>query len=92
MFLDLAMEKVLAMHQLGFGASAFSNREGTACPSASRAPKMTTHRPTRHQVLILLDAPTAEIIVANAAIAVESCNRGLVKAHSKLRVKSVYKA
>jgi len=43
---------------------------------------MTTYRPTRHQVLIPLDTPTA----------VESCNRGLVEAHSKLRVKSVCKA
>jgi len=53
---------------------------------------MTTYGPTRHQVLIPLDAPSAEIVVANAAIAVESCNKGLVKAHSKLRVESVCKA
>ena len=53
---------------------------------------MTTYGPTRHQVLIPLDAPSAEIVVANAAIAVESCNKGLVKAHSKLRVESVRKA
>jgi len=43
-------------------------------------------------VLILLDTPTAEVVVANAVTAVESCNRGLVEAHSKLRVKSVRKA
>ena len=53
---------------------------------------MTTHGPTRHQVLILLDSPTSEIVVANAASVVESCNRGLVDAHSKLRVESVHKA
>ena len=29
--------------------------------------------------------------MANAATTVESCNRGLVKAHSKLRVESVRK-
>jgi len=52
---------------------------------------MTTHGPTRYQVLIPLDTPTAEVVVANAATAVESCNRGLVEAHSKLRVESVCK-
>jgi len=92
MFPDLPMEKVLAMHQSGFGAGATPNRGGATYPGASRAPKMTTHGPTRRQVLILLDAPTSEVVVANAAAAVESCNRGLVDAHSKLKVESVRKA
>jgi len=92
MFPDLPLEKVLAMYQSGFGAGAAPNKEGTIHSCASRAPKMTTHGPTRHQVLIPLDSPTSEIIVANAALAVESCNRGLVDAHSKLRVESVCKA
>jgi len=92
MFPDLPMEKVLAMHQSGFGASASSNRGGAVSSGASRAPKMTTHGPTRRQVLIPLDTSTAEVIVANAATAVESCNRGLVEANSKLRVESVCKA
>jgi len=92
MFPDLPMEKVLAIHQSGFGASASPNRGGAVSSGASRAPKITTHGPTRHQVLILLDTSTAEVVVANAATAVESCNRGLVEAHSKLRVESVRKA
>jgi len=33
-----------------------------------------------------------KVVVANAATAVESCNRGLVEAHSKLRVELVRKA
>jgi len=53
---------------------------------------MTTYGPTRRQVLIPLDTPTAEVVVANAATAVESCNRGLVETHSKLKVESVRKA
>jgi len=85
MFPDLPMEKVLAMHQSGFGASASPNRGGVVSSGASRAPKMTMHGPTRRQVLIPLDTPTSEVVVANAATAVESCNRGLVEAHSKLR-------
>jgi len=92
MFSDLPMEKVLTMHQSGFGASASPNRGGAVYSGASRAPKMTTHGPTRRQVLIPLDTPTTEVVVANAATAVESCNRGLVEAHSKLRVESVRKA
>jgi len=86
------MEKVLAMYQSGFATSASPNRGGTGSSGASRAPKMTTHGPIRCQVLILLDTPTAEVVVANAATVVESCNRGLVKAHFKLRVESVHKA
>jgi len=86
------MEKVLAMHQSGFGASTSPNRGGAVYSGASRAPKMTTHGPTRRQVLIPLDTSTAEVVVANATTVVESCNRGLVEAHSKLRVESVRKA
>ena len=85
------MEKILAMYQSSFGASASPNRGDAVHSSASRTLKMTTHRPTRHQVLIPLDTPIAEVIVANAATAVESSNRGLVEAHSKLRVESVCK-
>ena len=48
--------------------------------------------PTRHQVLIPLIPAAAEIVMANAASAVESCNKGLVEACSKLRVESVCKA
>ena len=44
------------------------------------------------QVLIPLTPAAAKIVVANAASTVESCNKGLVSAHSKLRVKSVHKA
>jgi len=53
---------------------------------------MTTQGPTRCQVLIPLTPAAAEIVVANAASAVEFCNKNLVSAHSKLRVESVHKA
>ena len=52
---------------------------------------MTTQGPTRHQILIPLAPAAAEVVVANAASAVESCNKSLVSAHSKLRVESVRK-
>ena len=45
----------------------------------------------RYQVLIPLTLAAAETVVANAALAVESCNKGLVSARSKLRVESVHK-
>jgi len=67
------------MYQSGFGASASLNKEGAVYPGASRASKMTMHGPTRHQVLIPLDTPTAEVVVANAATAVESCNRAWLR-------------
>jgi len=86
------MEKVLAMHQSGFGVSASPNRGGAVHFGASQVPKITTHRSMRRQVLIPLDTPTVEVVMANATTAVESCNRGLVEAHSKLRVESVCKA
>jgi len=80
------------MYQSGFGASTSLNRGDAVYSGASRAPKMTTYGPTRCQVLILLDALTTEVIVANAAPTVKSCNKSLVEAYSKLRVKSVHKA
>ena len=51
-----------------------------------------TQGPTRHQVLVPLDSAATELIVANAASAVLSCNKGLVETCSKLRVESVHKA
>ena len=53
---------------------------------------MTTQGPTRHQVLIPLTPAAAEMVVANAASTVQSCNKSLVSACSKLRVESVHKA
>jgi len=53
--------------------------------------KMIIHGPTRYQVLISLDTLTVEVAVANTGTIVESYNRGLVEAYSKLRVESVYK-
>lgn len=52
---------------------------------------MITHRSTRQQILVLLNSPTVETIVANTVSAVESYNKGLVEACSKLRVKSIHK-
>ena len=52
--------------------------------------KIITYRSTRQQVLILLDSLTIEIIVANAASVVESCNKSLVETCSKLRKESCY--
>ena len=48
--------------------------------------------PTRRQVLIPLTPAAAEMVVANAVLTVESCNKGLVSARYKLRVESVHKA
>ena len=53
---------------------------------------MTTQELTRYQVLVPLDSAATELIVTNATLAVESCNKGLVEAYSKLRVESVCKA
>jgi len=53
---------------------------------------MIIYGPIRWQVLILLDSFTTDIIVTNVASVVESYNKGLVEACSKLRVESIYKA
>jgi len=81
------------MHQASLGV-ARASQGSPSHPSVSRTLKMTTQGPTRRQVLIPLTSAAAEIVVANAASAsaVESCNKGLVSAHSKLRVESVHKA
>ena len=79
------------MYQASLGV-ARASQGSPSRPSVSRTFKMTTQGPTRHQVLIPLTPAAAETVVANAALTVESCNKGLVSACSKLRVESVYKA
>ena len=79
------------MHQASLG-SANASQGSSSRPSVSRTLKMTTQGPTRCQVLVPLDSAAAELIVTNAASAVQSCNKGLVEARSKLRVESVHKA
>ena len=76
------------MYQTSLG-NTDTSQESASCPSTSRVLKIITYKPTRQQVLILLDFPTTRIIMANAALAVESCTKGLVEAYSKLRVKSI---
>jgi len=49
------------------------------------------YRPTGQQVLILLNSPTTEIIIANAALVVKFYTKSLVETHSKLRVEFVHK-
>ena len=78
------------MHQVSLGV-ARASQGSPSHPVVSRTLKMTTQGPTRRQVLIPLTLAAAETVVANAASAVESCNKGLVSARSKLRVESVHK-
>ena len=79
------------MHQASLGV-ARASQGSPSCPAVSKTLKMTSQRPTRHQVLIPLAPAAAEMVVANAASAVESCNKGLISARSKLRFESVHKA
>ena len=79
------------MHQASLGV-ARASQGSPSRSSVSRTLKMTTQGPTRHQVLILLAPAAAETVVANAVSAVESCNKSLVSARSKLRIESVHKA
>jgi len=90
-FSNLPQATIISMYQASLGIA----RASQGSPShlaVSKTLKMTTQGPTRHQVLILLALAAAEIVVANAVSAVEPCNKGLVSAHSKLRVESVHKA
>ena len=89
-FLDLPQATIVSIHQASLGV-ARASQGSPSCPAVSRTLKITTQGPTRHQVLIPLSPATAEVVVANAALAVESCNKGLVSARSKLRVESVCK-
>jgi len=90
-FPNLPQATIISMHQVSLGV-ARASQGSPSCPAVSRTLKMTTQRPTRYQVLILLTPAAAEVVVANAALAVESCNKSLVSACSKLRVESVCKA
>ena len=90
-FPNLPQATIISMHQASLGV-ARASQGSPSRPSVSRTFKMTTQGPTRRQVLVPLDSAAAELIVANAASAVQSCNKGLVEARSKLRVESVHKA
>ena len=90
-FPNLPQATIISMHQASLG-SANASQGSSSRPSASRTLKIMTQGPTRHQVLVPLDSAATELIVANAASAVLSCNKGLVEACSKLRVESVHKA
>jgi len=79
------------MHQASLGG-ANASQGSSSHPSISRTLEITTQGPTRHQVLVPLDSAAIKLIVINTASAVQSCNKGLVEACSKLRVESVYKA
>ena len=79
------------MHQVSLDV-ARASQGSPSHPFVSRTLKMMTQGPTRHQVLISLTPAAAEVVVANAALAVEFCNKGLVSARSKLRIESVRKA
>jgi len=89
-FPNLSQATIIFMHQASLGV-ARASQGSPSRHSVSRTFKMTTQGPTRHQVLIPLTPATAKMVVANAALAVESCNKSLVSARSKLRVESVHK-
>ncbi|KAF5347005.1 hypothetical protein D9756_011008 [Leucocoprinus leucothites] len=89
-FPDLSYDKVLAMYKAGFGSAQSQAPEPTSSTSAVRAkPKMTTHGPTRRQVLIPFEGSIIADRIKDFNKASEFCNRGLIAAQSKLRVESV---
>ena len=90
-FPNLSQATIISMHQASLGV-ARASQGSPSRPFVSRTFKMTIQGLTRHQVLIPLAPATAEVVVANAALAVKSCNKGLISARSKLRVESVRKA
>ena len=81
-FPNLPQATIISMHQASLGG-ANASQGSSSRPNVSRTLKMTTQGPIRRQVLVPLDS---------AASAVQSCNKGLVEACSKLRVESVRKA
>jgi len=83
-FPNLPQATIISMHQASLGG-ANASQGSSSCPNVSRTLKMTTQGPTRHQILVPLDSAAAELIVANAASAVQSCNKSLVEAVHKTR-------
>jgi len=77
-FPNLPQATIISMYQTSLGG-ANASQGSSSHPSISRILKMTTQRPTRRQVLVPLDSATAELIVTNAASAVQSYNKGLVE-------------
>jgi len=78
------------MHQISLDV-ARASQGSPSCPAVLTTLKITIQGPTRYQVLIPLTPAATEVVVANAALVVKSCNKSLVSARSKLRVESVHK-
>ena len=89
-FSNLLQTTIISIHQASLGSVGVS-QGSLSYSTISKTLKMTTQGPTRCQVLISLTPAAVEMVVANVASVVESCNKSLVSAHSKLRVESVYK-
>jgi len=64
-FPNLPQATTIFMYQASLG-SVEASQGSLSHPTVSRTLKITTQRPTRHQVLILLTPAAAEIVVANA--------------------------
>ncbi len=50
-----------------------------------------TNRPIKHQVLILFNSSTTEIVMVDTTSTIEFYNKSLVEANSKHRLESIYK-
>jgi len=81
---------IISMYQASLGIASTS-QESAKCPSISRVLEIMIYKLTKWKILIPLNSFTTDIIVANAASAVEFCSKSLVVANSKLRVESVLK-
>ena len=90
-FSKLPQATIISIHQASLD-STNASQESSSHPSIFRTLKITTQGPTRYQILVPLNFAAVELIVTNAASAVQSYNKDLVEARSKLRVESVYKA
>ena len=81
-FPNLPQATIISMHQASLG-SANASQGSSSRPGVSKTLKMMTQGPTRCQVLVSLDSAAAELVVANTALAVQSCNKGLVESVCK---------
>ncbi|KAF5345868.1 hypothetical protein D9756_011193 [Leucocoprinus leucothites] len=88
-FPELLYDKVLAMYKAGFGGTQSQAPEPSTTSIPHAKPKMTTHRPTRRQVLIPFKGNIIADRIKDFNKAAEFCNHGLTAAQSKLHVESV---
>ena len=90
-FPELSSECILAIHQSGFGPNQQEHLEDTNSKPKTHI-KMTSHGPSRKQVVVPTNKTIADRVLEYAAHVINLLNKALLTIHSGLKVESIWRA